>query len=224
MDLNEGLALLLLPPVGWGVAAVWGALWGSFFNVCIYRIPLYESLTSPSSRCPHCGGAIAWYDNIPIVSWLLLRGRCRKCQAPISPRYILVELLTTVLTLLLYHRFVAEGPGPLGADLLRFIVYFYFTGTLVVLSGIDLDHQLLPDSITYPAIPLFFLLGRLVGDVPWVDAAVGLVAGYLMVRLISDGYYHLTGREGMGYGDGKLLSMVGALMGWRALPLTLLVA
>jgi leader peptidase (prepilin peptidase) / N-methyltransferase len=222
VNFSEGLSLLLLPPVGWVVAFFWGALWGSFFNVCIHRIPLYESVVSPGSRCPGCGAAIAAYDNVPILSWLLLRGRCRRCRTPISPRYLLVEALMAALTMLLYHRFVASGPGPLPADLTRFIVYFFFTGTLVVLSGIDFDHQILPDRITCPASPLFFLLGRLTGDAPLLDAAIGLAAGYLFVRLIADGYYYLTGREGMGYGDGKLLSLIGGLLGWRALPLTLL--
>jgi leader peptidase (prepilin peptidase) / N-methyltransferase len=222
VDLSEGLAVLLLPPVGWVVAFVWGALWGSFFNVCIHRVPLYESVVSPGSRCPRCGNAIAAYDNLPILSWLILRGRCRRCAAPISPRYLLVEALMGALTLLLYHRFVATGTGNPPADLVRFIVYFFFTGTLLVLSGIDFDHQILPDRITYPAIPIFFLLGRLTGDTPLWDAVIGLVAGYLFVRLVADGYYYLTGREGMGYGDGKLLALTGGLLGWRSLPLTLL--
>jgi leader peptidase (prepilin peptidase)/N-methyltransferase len=222
-SLSGGLELLLLPPVGWVAAIVWGALWGSFFNVCIHRIPLYESVVSPASRCPGCGAQIRAYDNIPILSWFLLGGRCRGCRARISPRYLLVEALSTALTAALYYRFVFLGEGPLQADLSHFIVYFFFTGTLIVLSGIDIDHKLLPAVVTYPAVPIFFVLGRLLKDVPALDAGIGLVSGYLFVRLVSDGYYHLTGREGLGYGDGMLLSLSGGLLGWRSLPFTLLV-
>lgn len=222
MEFDSGLALLLLPPVGWVVAFVWGALWGSFFNVCIHRIPLYDSVVWPPSRCPTCGAHIAAYDNLPILSYLVLRGRCRRCRSPFSPRYLLVELLMALLSTALYARFVAHGDMPLPPALMRYIVYFFFTGALLVLSGIDLDHQLLPDSITWPAIPLFFMVGRVVGDVTLLDATIGLVAGYGFVRLLSDGYYYLTGREGLGYGDGKLLALTAGLLGWKSLPITLL--
>ncbi len=222
VDFSAGLLLLVLPPVGWVVAGIWGALWGSFFNVCIYRIPLFMSVSWPGSRCPRCGTFIAAYDNIPILSWLILRGRCRHCPEPISPRYLLVEALMTGLSLLLYSRFVASGEGPLSILVSEYIVYFYFTGLLVVLSGIDFDHQILPDSITYPAIPIFFVMGRFLPDVSALDALIGMVAGYAFVRLIADGYYYLTGREGMGYGDGKLLAITGGLLGYKSLPLTLL--
>lgn len=201
---------------------VWGALWGSFFNVCIHRIPLYESVVSPPSRCPGCGKWIAFYDNLPILSWLILRGRCRGCKSPISPRYLIVEALCALLSGAIYHRFVADAALPLPVALSHFLVYFYFVGTLVVLSGIDWDHQILPDQITYPAIPLFYALGRIVGHVSWLDGLIGMAAGYLFVRAIADGYYHLTGREGMGYGDGKLLALTGGLLGWQSLPLTVL--
>lgn len=222
VEFDYAMTLLFLPPLGWGVAFVWGALWGSFFNVCIHRIPLYDSVVWPPSRCPTCGSGIAAYDNLPIISWLVLRGRCRRCRSPISPRYLLVELLVALLSTAIYARFVARGDMPLPPAMTRYVVYFFFTGTLVVLSGIDLDHQILPDSITWPAIPLFFALGRLVGDVSLLDAAIGLCAGYLFVRAVSDGYFYLTQREGLGYGDGKLLALTGGLLGWKSLPLTLL--
>lgn len=224
VEFDYAMTLLFLPPLGWGVAFVWGALWGSFFNVCIHRIPLYDSVAWPPSRCPKCGNNIAAYDNLPILSWLILRGRCRRCQNPISPRYLLIELLVALLAVALYARFIAapDVTLPLTAAVGRYLVYFYFVGTLVVLSGIDFDHQLLPDQITYPAIPIFFAAGRIINEVSWLDASIGLVAGYVLVRIIADGYYYLTGREGLGYGDGKLLALTAGLMGWKSLPLTLL--
>lgn len=223
MDSSDGLSLLLGPPVGWVVALLWGALWGSFFNVCIYRIAVHESVVWPPSRCPGCQQQIAAYDNIPILSWLLLRGRCRRCKTKISPRYLLVEALTAALSVAVYGRFVASGGLGLPVGMMHYMVYFFFTGTLIVLSGIDADHQILPDTITYPAIPIFFVLGRFLDDVPLRDALIGAAAGYLFVRAIADGYFYLTGREGMGYGDGKLLMLTAGLLGWKSLPITLLV-
>lgn len=227
MDSEAAILWFLQSPSGWTLAAIWGALWGSFANVCIHRIPLRQSLVQPGSHCPSCQQPIAWYHNVPILGYLLVRGRCRSCGARVSPRYLVVELLAIALTLLVYARFVAPGDAPPSVELSRFIVYFFFVGVLLVMSAIDVEHQILPDRISYPAIPLFFLLGRLLfwmgGEVSLWQAVGGLVAGYLIVRLISDGYYYLTGREGLGYGDGKLLSLIGGLLGWKALPWVLLV-
>src|SRR5262245_23683516 len=126
------LELMVMPPFGWIVAGVWGALWGSFFNVAIYRVGLYESVTRPRSRCGSCGATIFWYDNIPILSWLVLGGRCRRCRAKFSARYPLVELLSTLLALAVYWRFLDGDPLAVAG---RFFVYFAFVGTLLVLSG-----------------------------------------------------------------------------------------
>lgn len=233
---------LLKSPYGWALAGVFGGLWGSFANVCIHRIPEGQSISRPPSHCPSCKTPIAWHDNIPVFGWLILGGRCRKCRARIPPRYLAVELLAILLSLLVYARFVTYvGPwaslasegGPPGVALSRYIVYFFFSVVLLVLSAIDVRHRILPDRITYPAIPLFFLLGRLLyfqspgtpaSGVSFWQAALGMGVGYLIVRAISDGYYYLTGREGLGYGDGKLLSLIGALFGFSALPFTLLIA
>lgn len=215
--------LLRWPPFGLAVAGLWGLLWGSFGNVCIYRVPRGLSVVRPGSHCPSCQQPVAWFDNIPVLSFLALLGRCRSCQAAIPWRYPLFELLSALLAVAVYFRFVLAEPAPLALMLARFLVYFFFAGLLAVLSLIDLEHQLLPDRITYPAIPALFLAGRVLGEVSFVDAAIGLVAGYVLLRAVSDGYYYLTGREGLGYGDAKLLSAVGALLGWRAIPLTLLV-
>lgn len=214
--------LLRWPPCGLALAALWGLLWGSFGNVCIYRVPLGLSVVRPASHCPRCQQPVAWFDNIPVLGFILLQGRCRRCQSAIGWRYPLFELLAAILAMAVYTRFVIAQPAPLALMLARFLVYFFFAGLLAVLSAIDLEHQLIPDRITYPAIPALFLAGRALGEVGTVDATVGAVAGYVLLRGISDGYYYLTGREGLGYGDAKLLAAVGALLGWRALPITLL--
>jgi leader peptidase (prepilin peptidase)/N-methyltransferase len=218
------LALMVLPPYGWILAGVWGAMWGSFFNVCIHRLGLYESVVRPRSRCPSCGKTIGALDNIPVVSWLVLRGRCRACGAPISPRYPLVELLSLALALAVYWRFVDGATGDATARLAHFFVYFAFAGTLVVLAGIDFDHQLIPDRVTYPAIPVFFVCAILLRDVAPLDLVLGAVIGYGLVALTAEASFRLLGREGMGYGDAKLLMMVGALLGWRAVVVTFFAA
>lgn len=217
----EQLCLWLRSAPGLTVAGVFGAIWGSFANVCIYRIPRGESLVRPGSHCPGCQAEIAWYDNLPILSWLLLAGRCRRCRAVIPLQYPLVEALLLGLALLLYRRFVWDDGGPMGIALSRFVTYFFFSLTLVVLSVIDLRTLLLPDRITYPAIPLFFLLGRVCGQTSLMDAALGLAAGYAVIWLIATLYRRLRGSEGLGLGDAKLLSLIGGLLGWHALPWTL---
>ena len=222
-DLEAFIASQLHAPVAVVVAGLWGLLWGSFGNVCIHRVPLGQSVVRPASHCPHCQKEIAWFDNVPVLGWLMLRGRCRQCAAPISALYPLFELLVGVLAVVLYLRFVAMGGETSPALLLaQFLVYFGFALTLAVLSVIDWQLLLLPDRITLPAIPLFYVLGRVLGDIGWLDALIGSAVGYLLIRAVSDGYYYLTGREGLGYGDGKLLGLIGALLGWQALPWTLL--
>jgi leader peptidase (prepilin peptidase) / N-methyltransferase len=213
------LTPLLDGPLGLVAAGLLGALWGSFYNVCIARIPRGESVVRPPSHCGACGKPVRALDNIPIVSYFLLRGRCRDCGAQFSIRYALIEMLGALTSAVLFWKLVMLAPGdPPGVRLARFAVGFAFTGVLLVLSFIDLDTKRLPDVITLPSIPLFFVLGFATGDIPWLDRLIGAAAGYLAVRIIADGYYYLTGREGLGLGDGKLLAVVGALLGWRALP------
>jgi len=195
-------------PGAYALALVVGLLWGSFANVCILRIPAGLSIVRPPSHCFSCKAPVRWFDNLPIVGWLVLRGRCRACGAAFSPRYLLVEAASGLLAVALFEVF--------GDSLARFAVYLVFTLVLEIIAFIDLDTKLIPDKITYPAIPGFFLLGLALGDIVWWDRAIGVIAGYAVVRLISDGYYLATMREGMGYGDGKLLALVGALLGWRA--------
>jgi leader peptidase (prepilin peptidase) / N-methyltransferase len=204
-------------PGAYVLAFVLGALLGIFANVCILRIPRRQSIVRPPSHCGACGAPVRWFDNLPIVSFLVLRGRCRACGAAFSPRYLLVEAATALLVLAVYHLCMSSlrPEDELSLRLMRFAVYTLFVWTLVVIAFIDLDHKKIPDRITYPAIPVFFAFGVLLGDVPLLDQAIGVVAGYGTIRLISDGYYWLTRREGLGYGDGKLLALVGALLGWR---------
>ena len=206
------IALLVL-------AAGFGATWGSFLNVCIARIPRGMSVVTPPSHCFACGARVRARDNIPILSCFLLRGRCRHCGAAFSGRHALVEALAAALSVLVMWAFVLAAPGlPLGVRVARYAVYFAFAAVLVVLTFIDLDTKRLPDVITLPGIVVFFLGGFACGDVAWLPRALGAALGYLLVRLIADGYYYITGREGLGLGDGKLLAMMGALLGWKALP------
>jgi leader peptidase (prepilin peptidase) / N-methyltransferase len=236
-DVDGPLALLVLPPWGWALAGVIGALWGSFFNVAIHRLGLYESVVRPRSRCPRCSTPIAWYDNLPIFGWMLLGGKCRHCRLPISWRYPLVELLSTLLALAVYARFVAGAVGvggavtgaetvvaPASGLAAHFLVYFALVGTLVVVAGVDLDHKIIPDSVTYPAIPAFFIAALLLRDVAPFDLILGMAIGYGIVAVTAELAYFVLKREGMGYGDAKLLMLVGALLGWRAVTFTFLVA
>lgn len=200
-------------------AVVFGALWGSFFNVCIARLPRGLSVVKPGSHCFACGQPVKAYDNVPMLSYLWLRGRCRACGVRFSARYVLVEALMAALSGLLFWSFVMEAHSvPLPIRLARFAVFFAFTGALLVLSFIDLDTQRLPDVVTLPGTAVFFLAGFGAQFAPWTERAIGLVAGYVAVRLIADLYFYTRGREGLGLGDGKLLSMIGALLGWKALP------
>jgi len=200
-------------------AAGFGALWGSFLNVCIVRIPAGQSLVHPPSHCLACGQRVWARDNIPILSYFLLRGRCRHCGAKFSGRYVLVETLMAALSALIFWSFVVGRPDePLGLRAARFAIYFAFAAVLIVLTFIDLATKRLPDVITLPFMGVFFLSGFVLPDVVWWERAIGAAAGYLLVRLVADGYYYLTGREGLGLGDGKLLAMIGALLGWRAIP------
>jgi leader peptidase (prepilin peptidase)/N-methyltransferase len=220
----DEVTLLLASPFATVVAAVFGAAWGSFFNVCIARIPAGQSIVRPGSRCGSCGTPIRPADNVPLLSYFLLRGRCRACKQPFSARYPLVEALGALVAAGLWITFVAGDPGETVAiRVARFAVYFAFAGVLIVLSFIDLASMRLPDVITLPAIPIFFISGFATHHVPWLQRLIGLGAGYLFLRLIADFYYYVLKREGLGLGDAKLLALIGALLGWRALLFVLMV-
>lgn len=190
--------------------AIFGALIGSFLNVVILRLPEENaSIIFPASHCPHCQKAIPWYDNLPLLSFLLLRARCRFCQAPISWQYPLVELAMALLSLALYEKFGLSA---------QFGIYFLFSGALLAIIFIDWQHQIIPDLISLPGIGLGFLLAFLNPALAWQDAAIGLALGGGFFYAIAAGYYLLTKRAGMGGGDIKLLAMIGAFLGWQALP------
>lgn len=185
-----------------------GAIIGSFLNVCIYRIPSGQSIVTPPSRCSRCRSHIRWYQNIPIVSYLFLRGRCASCDVPISIRYPLVEGITGLLFVLVFMQF--------GLTWIT-VVYWVFVAALVAISFIDLDHQIIPDVISLPGIPLGFLLTFAVPWLSWTDSLFGILLGGGSLAFIAWGYYVLTRNEGMGMGDVKLLAMLGAFMGWKAI-------
>jgi leader peptidase (prepilin peptidase) / N-methyltransferase len=225
------------PAVFAAVAGVFGLLIGSFLNVVIHRLPImmerdwaaqcaefreeaapvFEplSLMKPRSRCPHCGHAISALENIPVISWLFLRGRCRGCKAAISPRYPLVELATGVIFAALAYHF---GFGLAGVTVLG------FAAALIALTGIDIDTQLLPDDITLPLMWAGLLVNISGTFVPLKSAVIGAVAGYLALWCVYWGFKIFTGKEGMGYGDFKLLAALGAWLGWEMLPLTILLS
>jgi leader peptidase (prepilin peptidase)/N-methyltransferase len=221
--MGESLAFLS-SPFGTVTAGLFGAVWGSFFNVVIARVPHGESIVRPASHCPHCGVPIRALDNIPLLSFLLLRGRCRSCRARISARYPLIEALAALLAAALWWRFVAGDPmEPAGVRLARFACYFAFGGVLLVLTFIDLETKRLPDVITLPAIPILYLSAFGVHQADWLARLIGAAAGYLTFRLIADFWYYVLKREGLGLGDGKLLALIGAVLGWQALPFVVFV-
>ncbi|TYO99954.1 type 4 prepilin peptidase 1 [Geothermobacter ehrlichii] len=205
-----------MPPVYYFLLAsafVLGACIGSFLNVCIHRIPAGESIVSPGSRCPGCGRPIRWYENIPLLSWLLLRGCCAGCGMRIAVRYPLVEALTGGLFLLVLKSFGFSWGTP---------VYWFFAAALVVITFIDLDHQIIPDVISLPGIVAGFAASFLLPWLSWVDSLLGVLAGGGSLLLVAGVYRLLTGKEGMGGGDVKLLAMIGAFLGWQAvLPVIL---
>nr|WP_303649936.1 A24 family peptidase [Desulfobotulus pelophilus] len=192
-------------------AFIFGALVGSFLNVCILRIPVGLSIVHPPSRCPACERPIAFYDNVPILSWLLLRGKCRNCKEPVSPRYMLVELLTGSLAAGLMWKFGLQPAA---------ILFFFFAAALVVITFIDIDHRIIPDVISLPGIPAGFLAsGYFV--IGFMDSAIGILAGGGSLLAVALGYRILTGRDGMGGGDIKLLAMIGAFIGWQGVLFTI---
>ncbi len=209
------------------LAVVLGLLWGSFANVCIYRWPPTEehpkgrSVVKPDSHCFACGGPVRWYDNVPVLSYLWLRGRCRACKAEFSPRYVLVEALTGALFGVAWWFTLGTGGMFDAFDVraLHFLIYAGFVWVMVVITFIDVDHMLILDKVTLPSIVLFYgasLLFR-----PWWEGLVGIAVGYGVPWLIGELYLRLRGREGMGLGDSKLLALIGALLGWQGVVVSL---
>jgi leader peptidase (prepilin peptidase)/N-methyltransferase len=195
-------------------AAVFGLIIGSFLNVVIYRLPLGQSLVTPPSRCRKCGYSLRWFDNVPVLSWVLLRGRCRKCGTGVSWQYPLVELITSILFVITVWL---TPVGPLLASRLVLVCI------LIALFGIDLEHQLLPNSITLPGIAIG-LLFSLIAPPGFREALIGAIVGGGILYAIAAGYYAWRREEGMGMGDVKMLAMLGAFLGWKAVLVTLVLA
>ncbi len=194
---------------GYIVFFILGSLLGSFGNVIIYRLPKGLSVVKPRSHCQGCNKMVAWYDNIPIISWLVLKGHCRYCQAKFSFRYLMVELITAVLFALTFH-FV--GWNWLLVD------YLIFVFGLVVCSFIDLDHMILPDVFTLSGI-VIGLLGALLNPERYFwEAFAGVMMGGGFLWMTAYIYFLMTKKEGMGGGDIKLIAWIGAVLGWRAIP------
>lgn len=194
---------------------VFGLLIGSFLNVCIARLPEGESIVTPGSRCPSCRTAIRWFDNIPVLSYLMLGGRCRQCRTRISVRYPFVELATALLFA------VQAWWQPYDPILLAH--HLLFTALLVVLFGTDYDVQRLPDVITLPGIVIGIALGSLTQ--PGVAAAIaGAALGAAVLLFVRWGWKRLTGVDGMGLGDVKMLAMIGAFLGWKQVGVVLFLA
>lgn len=197
------------------IVFVTGLCIGSFLNVCIYRIPESKSIVTPPSSCPQCGYRIRHYDNIPVISYLFLRGKCRQCHVPISFRYPMVELITGFFALWIYLRFGLS---------LEALVHFVFISVLLVITFIDIDHRIIPDIISLPGIPIFFLASFAVPSLTYKDSLLGIMAGGGILYAVAGSYQVLTKREGMGGGDIKLLAMMGGLIGWQGVLFTIFVS
>ncbi len=216
---------ILLSPWARVVAFVWGAMWGSFANVVIHRVPLGLSVMRPRSRCPGCETPIAAWDNIPVISYLVLRGRCRKCGEPFSLRYLMVELLAGVLSFALYMKLVhlplVAGGGP---SLWPWLVWLTFGLALLVITYIDLDYWIIPDIIVLPLAAagalLAFVQPQWLG-IEWSESLMAGAVGYGLFAGIRLLYLKWRGIEALGLGDAKLLLMVGAFTGLPGLVWTI---
>lgn len=200
---------------------LFGACVGSFLNVCIYRLPLGRSVVKPRSHCPRCHNLIHWYDNVPLLSYIILQGKCRHCGGHISPRYILVEVVTAVLSIATYAHFKSMP---------EYLIYFCFlVAPLIVVVFIDLEHRLIPDVISVPGIVAgamarlaFMKEGMLTPTL--IDIALGVLVGGGFLCIVGLGYEFIKKQEGLGGGDVKLACMLGAFFGWKAIIFILLVS
>ena len=189
------------------ILAILGLIFGSFFNVCIFRIPIKISIVSPPSHCPNCSNNINWYDNIPILSYIILKGKCRYCKKKISMRYPFIELFTSIVFVLVGYKFGLSIP---------LIPYLIFVSSLIVISLIDYDYKIIPNVITYPGM----ILGLLFSFIPkmpinFISSIIGLISCFILFELIAILSRKIWKKEGMGGGDIKLIAMIGAFLGWR---------
>jgi len=194
---------------------IFGICIGSFLNVCIFRLPAEKSIVHPPSSCPGCGAPIRFYDNIPVLSYFILRGRCRNCRSPIAFRYVLVELMGGLFAVCTYVKFGLSVESA---------IYYVFISSLLVITFIDLDHRIIPDIISIPGIPLGVAASFFNPSLSYLDSIIGLLIGGGILYSVAWGYALVTGKEGMGGGDIKLLAMIGAFTGWTGVLLTIFMA
>ncbi len=195
---------------------IFGLCIGSFMNVCIYRIPLSKSIVTPRSMCPGCNRLISAYDNIPVISYILLKGKCRNCGIPISLRYPLVETISGLAAFAIFMKFGISAEA---------LIYFAFISALVVITFTDIDHRIIPDIISLPGIPTGFLLASLLlPSMNYKVSLAGILAGGGSLLAVAWIYNLITKKEGMGGGDIKLLAMIGAFTGWKGVLFTIFVA
>ena len=197
------------------ISIIFGAMIGSFLNVCIHRLPKEESIVRPGSHCPKCKTPIQYYDNIPLISFLLLRGKCRYCQASISIQYPIVEAITALSSFFLFITFGVS---------LSFIYYFSFVAALIAITVIDLYHQIIPVVISLPGVVIGLLGSLVIPQITFWSSLIGVLSGGGSLFLVATVYQWLFKREGMGGGDVKMLAMIGAFLGWKAVILTILLS
>ena len=201
---------MLTDPILVIIAALFGGIVGSFLNVVILRLPdPSQSIVFPASHCPKCSASLHWYENIPIISYLFLRGKCGHCRVPISLQYPLVELMMALLAAALIYKFQLS---------IATAGYFIFCAALLVIIFIDIHHQIIPDVISLPGIILGVLFSLVSPTVTWQSSLIGLFLGGGVLYAVAFFYYLLRKIDGMGGGDIKLLAMIGAWLGWQSLP------
>ena len=194
------------------LAVLLGLILGSFLNVCIYRLPREMSIVRPRSCCPSCNRMIAWFDNIPLLSYLLLRGKCRHCGTAIPIRYPLIEAITGLISWLVFYRFGLS---------LDYFVYFLYAASLLTVSVIDLEHRIIPDQISLSGIVIGLLLAAFTPVIPFLDSLAGFALGGGSLLLVGMAYEAVRKQEGIGGGDIKLLAMIGAFTGWQGVLFTI---
>lgn len=201
---------------------LFGLVFGSFANVCIFRLPKGKSIVKPSSYCPSCGKSILWYDNIPLISYIILKGKCRFCKTPISPRYFIVEFITGLLFFLIYKKFGISPP---------FFIFLIFALSLIIIGFIDIDTYLIPDVIVLPLIPLGLIFSTIFPQIHNMERFKSFLYSFTGI-LVGGGILLLLGivgkimfkKEAMGGGDVKLLAMIGSFLGWKNVLLSLFFA
>jgi leader peptidase (prepilin peptidase)/N-methyltransferase len=195
------------------ISIIFGAIIGSFLNVCIIRLPNEESIIVPGSHCPYCHSPIKFYDNIPLISFLLLRGKCRKCKKEISIQYPLIEGITAISSFLLFLKYGVS---------LSYLFYFSFVAALIVITVIDLYHQIIPDVISIPGMGVGLLSALILPQITFFNSLIGMILGGGSLFVVATLYQWLFKREGMGGGDVKLLAMIGAFLGWESVIITII--